>query len=260
MKQRVYKLILLALFLALPWPGFAGDMNPLRVLILTGANNHDWRATTPVLKAILEVTGKFAVDVETNVPAMQPDSLSKYDAVLSNFNTYGQKNPGEVWNAEMRAAFLDFIRSGHGFVVVHAGSSVFNDWPEFQQIAGATWGKGTSHGRMHTNEIHILPTGSPITAGLKDFTMFDEFWQNAQVAPGALALATVTPKTEFGGPGKPEPIAFATEFGRGRGFTLLLGHNTQAMESDGFKILLRHGVEWAASGKISPDSSTKKSK
>jgi len=228
-----------------------GSAAPLRVLILSGANNHDWRATTPVLKSILERSGRFEVDVETNLPAMTPDAFQKYDAVLSNFNTYGQNNPGAVWSAEMRAAFVGFIRSGHGLVVVHAGSSVFYDWPEFQQIAGATWGKGTSHGTMHANEIHIVSGTHPITTSLQDFETFDEFWQNAQVAPGARSLAEVTPKIAFGGSGKPEPIALTTEFGKGRGFTLLLGHNAKAMEADGFNILLQRGTEWAASGKVS---------
>lgn len=239
----------------------SGSAAPLRILMLSGANNHDWRATTPVLKAILEENGLGAVTVETNVPAMRPESFSQYDAVLSNFNTFGQKNPGAVWDAAMRAAFVEFIRSGHGLVVVHAGSSVFYDWPEFQQIAGVTWGKGTGHGQMHTNEIQIVSTGHPVTAGLKNFETFDEFWQHAQVASGALALATVMPKKEFGGTGQPEPIAFATEFGHGRGFTLLLGHNVKAMESDGFKALLRRGTEWAATGKVSTENSqTEKSK
>ncbi len=103
---------------------------------------------------------------------------------------------------------------------------------------------------MHTNEIHIVAANHPVTAGLKDFSTFDEFWQNTKVAPSALALATVTPKTEFGGTGKPEPVAFAMRFGKGRGFTLLLGHNAMAMESEGFKDLLRRGTEWAATGKI----------
>jgi type 1 glutamine amidotransferase len=224
---------------------------PVRVLILTGANNHDWRATTPVLKQILEDGGRFAVDVETNVAGMKPEAFGHYDALVSNFNTFGGEKLGEVWNPEMRAAFVKFIREGHGFVVVHAGSALFYDWPEFQQIAGATWGKTTSHGRMHTNEIHLVAPDHPVTAGLKDFQTFDEFWQNAPVSPGATALATVTPKKEFGGTGKPEPIALATELGGGRGFTLLLGHNVRTMDSDGFKALLRRGTEWAATGKVS---------
>lgn len=228
---------------------------PLRILLLSGANNHDWRATTPVLKIILAATGQFTVDVETNVPAMKPDAFKNYAAVLSNFNTFGLKNPGAVWNTETRAAFVEFIRDGHGLVVVHAGSSLFYDWPEFQQIAGATWGQTTHHGKIHSNEIHLFAPPHPITAGLKDFPTVDEFWQDTQIASGAKPLATVTPKPEFGGSGKPEPIVFATEFGSGRGFTLLLGHHTMAMESVGFKILLQRGTEWAATGKVSSKKS-----
>jgi len=227
---------------------------PIRVLLLTGANNHDWRATTPVLKSTLEEGGRFAVTVVTNVPQMRPGDFSGYDAVLSNFNTFGKKNPGPVWDSAMRTAFVDYVRSGHGFIVVHAGSAGFYDWPTFQTVAGATWGKATAHGRMHTNEIHLLPTGHAITAGLRDFTTFDEFWQNAQIAPGALALATVTPKPEFGGSGRPEPIALVTQLGQGRGFTLLLGHNARSMAAPGFQALLCRGAEWAATGQVSPDN------
>jgi len=240
------------LLLARPWAGAA----PLRVLLLTGANNHDWRATTPVLKAMLEDGALCAVDVETNVAAMKPAAFQGYDAVLSNFNTFGLKAPGAVWNPDMRAAFVAFIRAGHGLVVVHAGSSVFYDWPEFQQIAGATWGQATRHGKMHTNEVAIVAPDHPITAGLNAFQTFDEYWQNAPVAPGARVLATVTPQPEFGGTGQPEPMALATEFGAGRGFTLLLGHDSRAMASAGFKQLLRRGTEWAASGKVSENLAT----
>ena len=223
---------------------------PLRVLLLSGANNHDWRATTPVLKKILEASGRFTVEVTTNVPALGPDAFAPYDAVLSNFNTFGEKNPGAVWPAEVRAAFVNYIRAGHGCVVVHAGSAGFYDWPEFQQLAGATWGKGTSHGKLHTNEIQFSPQPHPITAGLAPFSTFDEFWQHAQVAPGAQVLATVIPKKAFGGTGRPEPIAFATSLGAGRGFTLLLGHNVPAMTAAGFKTLLVRGTEWAATGRV----------
>src|ERR1039457_5964405 len=104
---------------------------PLRVLLLSGSNNHNWQTTTPVLKNILESTGRFAVDVETNVAALTTNAFAPYDVVLSNFNTLGKKNAGPVWKADVRAAFVAFIRQGKGLVVVHAGSSVFYDWPEF---------------------------------------------------------------------------------------------------------------------------------
>ena len=39
---------------------------PLKVLIIDGQNNHDWKSTTPVMKRILEDSGFFTVDVATS--------------------------------------------------------------------------------------------------------------------------------------------------------------------------------------------------
>ena len=33
---------------------------PVRVLLLSGQNNHDWKKTTPVLQAALEECGRFS--------------------------------------------------------------------------------------------------------------------------------------------------------------------------------------------------------
>ncbi|MBI5394859.1 MAG: ThuA domain-containing protein [Verrucomicrobia bacterium] len=222
----------------------------LRALILSGSNNHKWQETTPEIRTALEETGRFRCDVVEDVAAMKLDAFAPYDVIVSNFNTFGKKDAGEVWNAAVRTAFLDHIRKGRGFVVVHAGSCFFNDWAEFQQVAGATWGKGTSHGARHAAQVSFCDTDHPVTRGLKPFWTFDEFWQSAGTAPGAKPLAQVTPSTEHRGSGKPEKIVFVTELGAGRGFCLLLGHDVVAMKNAGFRTLLQRGTEWAASGKV----------
>jgi hypothetical protein len=79
----------------------------------------------------------------------------------------------------------------------------------------------------------------------------DEFWEGSILSAGAIVLATVTPQDEFGGSGKPEPVALATTLGAGRGFTLLLGHDAAAIKNEGFMRLLRRGTEWAATGAVS---------
>jgi hypothetical protein len=40
----------------------------LQALIITGQNGHDWRATTPILRKLLEDTGRFEVRVNRGVP------------------------------------------------------------------------------------------------------------------------------------------------------------------------------------------------
>ncbi len=247
-----HSLCWLALAVCVPYgtfASFAENAQPVRVLIFSGQNNHNWIETTPRLKSVLEAGGRFLVDVTEHPEQCGAATFAKYDVLLSNWNAFG-KPVVTHWPTPMREAFLDFVRDGKGFVAVHGGSSSFFDWPEYQRLGGAAWGSDTSHGRMHTNEVRVLSADHPVTAGLKSFETYDEFWQSVQVAPGAMPLAEVTPKTEFGGSGKPEAVAFATRLGRGRGFTLLLGHDARAMESAGFEELLRRGTEWAATGSV----------
>src|SRR5215210_5143739 len=69
----------LALIAAAAWAGLtvpaaAQEKAPggkLRVVIIDGQNNHNWRATTPFMKQVLEDSGRFSVAVATS-PQMPP--------------------------------------------------------------------------------------------------------------------------------------------------------------------------------------------
>jgi hypothetical protein len=58
----------------------------IRVVIVDGQNNHNWKATTPIMKKALEDCGRFSVDVSTSPPSGKPNEpgvnfppdLSKY--------------------------------------------------------------------------------------------------------------------------------------------------------------------------------------
>jgi type 1 glutamine amidotransferase len=249
MHAAIRRLVSTALFCMAAMPALADDAR-MRVLILSGANNHDWRETTPVIKTTLEETGKFLVDVEENVGTMKPEAFAPYAVILSNYNTFGKNAPKETWSAETKQAFVDHIAKGNGLVIIHAGSSVFYDWPEFQALACGTWKDGTSHGRIHISRVDFAAEKHPVTEGLAPFWIRDEFWHKILVAPGAKTLATVTPDPAFNGSGVPENILFATETGGGRGFGLFLGHDTTTMKNTAWRTLLQRGTEWAATGKV----------
>ena len=53
---------------------------PIRVLILSGQNNHDWHETTPLLKKLLTSSGDCVVDITEepeNMQMLQEDALIK---------------------------------------------------------------------------------------------------------------------------------------------------------------------------------------
>jgi len=193
------------------------------------------------------------VDVTERPEASDAATLQKYDVLLSNWNTFGKPTVTN-WPPAMRAAFLDFVRCGKGFVSVHSGSSSCYDRPEYQQLAGGAWKIGqTGHGPPHEFAVKIINANHPITRGLTNFVTTDELWHRTALQANIEILATAFSAPEWKGTGKDEPVAFTTKFGAGRCFNLLFSHDVKAMNATGFQQMFCRGVEWAATGKVLAD-------
>ena len=95
---------------------------------------------TPSMKADLERSGRFTVDVVTTPgpnskrelwSAFKPE-FSKYDVVLSNYN-------GEMWPEDVRKALEDYVSGGGGLAIIHAANNAFQGWPAFNKMIGLGW-------------------------------------------------------------------------------------------------------------------------
>lgn len=235
--------------IALVSAGAHGDA--VRVLVLSGQNNHAWQETTPAIQRILDDSGRFSVDVTDHPESMTAESLSVYDAVLSNWNSWGEGAAVKTWPDAARTALIEFVRGGKGFVSVHAGTSSFYEWPEYQELGIASWKLGeTGHGKRHRFRVVLANRDHPITKDVLPFATTDELWHRAGVQPGAAILATAYSSAENGGSGQDEPILMARAFGSGRSVNLLPGHDATAMATPSFGILLSRSVEWAATGSV----------
>jgi type 1 glutamine amidotransferase len=54
----------------------------------------------------------------------------------------------------------------------------------------------------------------------------------------------------MGGTGENEPALMTIDFGKGRVFHTIMGHDVKAMNCVGFAVTLQRGTEWAATGKV----------
>ena len=72
-------------------------------MIITGQNNHNWKASSPVLKQILDETGLFSSEIMItpekggDMKTFNPD-FSKYKLVVLDYN-------GDSWSEKTNTAF-----------------------------------------------------------------------------------------------------------------------------------------------------------
>ena len=270
----VFRLIL-AYFLLLP----SMHASPLRVLLIDGQNNHDWKSSSPWLKQILENTQLFQVDIATtpakggDMNGFHPD-LSPYQVLVSNYN-------GEAWSKSFQESLTRFVENGGGFVPVHAADNAFPEWRQYNEMIGVggwndrdersgPWlhwdgkiirdtspGKGGHHGKQHEFKMVTREPTHPIVKGLPAEWMHakDELYDQLRgPAQHITVLATAFSDKATGGTGRHEPLLFALSFGKGRVFHTALGHNNgpdlTAQKCVGFIVTLQRGVEWAATGQV----------
>jgi type 1 glutamine amidotransferase len=245
------QIMILLLPIILNFSGLLGCQSKMiNVLILSGKNNHNWELTTPAIQNTLEESGRFKVMVTNNPENFNPDHLCQYDVIISNWNSWPDVT-GHRWQTDLEQAFLNFVKGGKGFVVIHAGSSALQDWPEFQQIAGGTWELGiTGHGPVHTFKVSINDQNHPVMDGLKDFYIKDELWHRTKFHQDIHVIGSAYSSPEKKGTGENEPVVVTTRYGEGRGYYCVLGHNEATMKNKAWKTLILRGTEWAATGNV----------
>jgi len=275
----IFAVVLILVAIA-PACGVAAEK--IRVLIIDGQNNHNWQAMTPPMKATLEKSGRFTVEVattpgnkapEADWAAFRPD-LSKYDVVLSNYN-------GQPWPAEVQVGLEKFVGNGGGLVIIHAANNAFPDWPAWNEMIGLGWrannygdrvslndkgdlvrtpkgeGPGAGHGPQHEYAVVVRDREHPVTKGMPVEWMHtkDELY-HGQRGPAASMhiLATAYSSKDQKGTGEHEPMIWWIPYGKGRVFTTLLGHvggnENVAIRCVGFNTVMLRGTEWAATGNV----------
>ena len=225
----------------------------IETMLLTGANNHDWKRSAPFFKKLLEDTGHFRVDLTEDPSGSLGDrsALGRYGLFFLDYN-------GESWSDDARTNFIEAVREGIGVTILHASDNAFPGWVAYEEMCGVCWREGSAHGRFHEFDVKIIDPDHPVTRdlpNLKDHP--DELYHNLHPQHGApyhiLATAYSDPAT--GGSGKDEPMVVVKTFGQGRIFHDILGHvweggDMSALEDPQFQNLLIRGCEWAATGEV----------
>jgi uncharacterized protein len=258
-------------------PAPAGE-GKVRVVLIDGQNNHNWRATSPLMKRVLEDSGRFTVEVSSNLrsgdmpgslPTVPfPPDLTKYDVVVSNYN-------GAPWPDAFNQALERRLRNrGIGLVIVHAANNAFPNWQQYNRMIGMGWrgpeggealivrdsgewirvptrtGLGSGHRYTGPFTVTVRDDDHPVTRGMPKEWLHaqDELYDNMRgPIENIRLLATAYSK----GTMAHEPMIWTVKYGRGRVFHTPMGHDLNGMRCVGFVTTLTRGTEWAATGDVS---------
>ena len=258
--------------------GPAAAADKVAVAILDGQNGHDWKSTTPAMKGLLEKTDRFTVDVLTAPAAksskedwekFKPD-FAKYKAIVINYC-------GEPWPEDLQKAFVKYVEDGGGVIFYHFAVAGFPQWAEYNKMMGMGWkdknfgdrlafdkdlkevrtpkgeGPNNGHGPAHEFQITVLDKNDAITKGMPAVMphVKDELYGGQHgPAKDMHVLAVAWGAKEKGSFDMFEPMAWTIPFGKGRCFTLLLGHDAPAVSDPVSTAFLTRGTEWAATGEV----------
>ena len=227
------------------------NTDPVDILIISGRNNHEWSKTTPLLVRIYNEAKLFNVTVTEKPDTLNYEILRKYDAIVSNWNTWPDNDFRFTppWEEDL----LRYVKEGGGAVFIHAGASSFYSWDEYHSIGIGRWGNETTHGLPQKGKVHGFDTTHPITNGIRDFYIVDELWIRADIHPDALPLASLSWRDETEGQDYGEKAIFTSQNGKGRSFYTILGHDERALLNSGFQTLLIRGTLWASGTEKMPE-------
>lgn len=220
--------------------GAWGDFEK-RVLIVTGQDypGHKWRETAPVLAEGIRGDSRLEVVVTEDPKDLASPELNDYDAVVLHFMNWEQPDPGPAARANLKR----FVEGGKGLVLVHFACGAFQDWPEFRNLAGRSYDPALrGHDPFGTFTVEITKERHPVTDGLDAFDTTDELYTCLAGDRPIKVLATARSKVD----GQDYPMAFVLDYGKGRVFHSVLGHDAAALKNPAVARLFRRAAAWAA--------------
>ena len=167
------------------------------------------------------------------------NGLAAFDVVMF-FNT-----TGNILDSMQEQSLVNHIRSGKGFVGIHAASDTEYDWPWYAGLVGAQF---ASHPQIQEATLEKTDSLHQSTSHLPERWSRTDEWYNFRQVPGNVKVLLKIDETTYEGGAHSEnhPVSWCHEYDGGRSFYTAIGHTTESFQDT---MVLRHlleAVKWAA--------------
>jgi hypothetical protein len=107
---------LLAAALALAAGSITPAQSRINVLLVTGQSNryHNWEVSSPIVRRLLEESGRFAVTVATTPPkgAVPNQDMSSFAPKFSDYQAVVMDYEGFEFAPPVKQALVDYVKNG----------------------------------------------------------------------------------------------------------------------------------------------------
>jgi uncharacterized protein len=154
---------------------------------------------------------------------------------------------GGQFTTAQQQALADAVAAGKGLVGVHCTNVL--GWrgdgldPADRPMFDLLGNRYLSHGPGHHEGRHTVEIVAehPVTEGVTDFELFDEYYE-FELADDKIEILAQRHRAD----GVAIPVMYAREAGAGRVVYLALGHDMRAWGEPVFRGLVRQALAWAA--------------
>jgi type 1 glutamine amidotransferase len=225
----------------------------VKVLVVTGIEFHAWRETAPQIARQLATCPDLDVTLEPNYNILCTDAIFDYDVIFFNFCNLQEY--AETRDDDLAIDNIEkFLNSGKGIIIFHLAIGMFEKRTDrVLPLIGRNYDRSLPpHDPFQEFEVTIIDREHPITKHIPDFKIADELYtcMAGDLPIHVLAEATSTVvKAKY-------PMAYLYQYGDGYAFTTVLGHDTQALKSQGFVTMLRNAVLWLGKKPVPAEPAT----
>jgi cytochrome c len=178
----------------------------------------------------------FQLDATEDASVFEEKSLRKYDGVV------WLSTSGDVLDEAQRQSFEDYIRSGSGFVGIHAAADTESSWPFYRELVGATF---RSHPEVHLATIRVEDRKHESMLSLPArWSRTDEWYDYRESPRGRVhVLATVDEASYPGGTmGSDHPIVWCHDKFGGAAWYTGLGHTPESFDEPALRQHVLGGI------------------
>jgi type 1 glutamine amidotransferase len=224
-----------------PTSTVAPGRGPTRVLMLTATaafRHESIPAARQAMARVAASSGEFSLTATEDMSSFSADNLRNYDVVMFAVTS------GELpLSSTQKAALLDFVMSGHGFIGVHSATDTLYEWPDYGRLIGAYF---REHPWTQQGTVIVEEPSHPAAAGVGDrFSILEEFYTFQENPRGRVQVLLRLDAASVGATGD-YPLAWAQSFGAGRVYYNALGHFSETWNDARFQRQLLGAIRWAA--------------